>query len=227
MKSDEVKNMTLMDKIHKEIKPYMAKNGFLRKGRIYYRISHDISYCIGFDNPGHNVHAYFFLMPLYIRSEFQYLTYGERLNILFHKEIPVLDKTATDGQIIDWVNSITNLISAYVLPFFQNISTPEKLLSFLSNDWEIIKKHIHCPPLDRLKLKMFTLLYLHRKVDAMGAIEEYREELKKCDYLVDRLIVKYNEEANMLESLASKSDKELDSFFAESIDFTRRINFSK
>ena len=35
------------------------------------------------------------------------------------------------------------------------------------------------------------------------------------------------EEANMLESLASKSDKELDSFFAESIDFTRRINFSK
>jgi hypothetical protein len=215
-----------MEKIHKKLRPYMRGKGLMRKGRVYFKIIGDIAYCIGFEFPGHNVHAYFFIVPMYMRYDSMHITYGERINTLFHEKMPVLKKTGTDDEIGTWIETVTGILDTHVLPFFDRIDTPEKLLNFLFDNWEQRKKYIFCPPLETIRLQMYTLLYLHRTHEAKEAIESFRAELGQSTYLMDWIIKKCHEEANQLEGMLTMSDEEVDAFFAESIEFTKVMCFS-
>ncbi len=217
--------MTLMEKIHKRLRPYAKDRGFLRKGRTYYTITEDTAYCVGFEDHGHEVCVQYYLMPLYMRSEYHCLTYGERLNVLFRERIPLLQKSATEEEIDAWVAIVTGIIDSFVLPFFRQVDSPEKLLEFLNRDWEEQKKYLFCPPERRLLLKIYTLLYLHRKTEARENIVAYREELGRCGYLTDRMIRSCHKEADDLESMLARTDGELDGLFAESMAFTKEMCF--
>lgn len=219
--------MTLMERIHKQLGPYMKEKGFLRKGRYYYQIIGDIAYCIGFDNSPGSVYAYFFVMPLFIRSDFIYITYGERLNVLFRDRMPALDKTSGDGEISAWAETVTALLDDYVFPFFRQMDSPERLLSLLARDRNRRNAYIFCPLLDAIRLKMYTLLYLHRKAEARAAIEEYRAELGRVTYLTDRMIKHCHEEANALMDMLAAEDGEIDAWFEETVRFTKENCFSR
>lgn len=219
--------MTLTERIHKQLGPYMKGKGFLRKGRYYYQIMGDIAYCIGFDNSPGSVYAYFFVMPLFIRSDFIYITYGERLNVLFRERMPALDKISGDGEIRAWAETVTGLLDDYVLPFFRQTDSPERLLSFLARDRDRRKAYIFCPPLDTIRLRMYTLLYLRRKAEARAAIEEYRAELGRVTYLTDRMIKHCHEEANALMDMLAAEDGEIDAWFEETVRFTKENCFSR
>lgn len=217
--------MTLMDKIHKRLRPYAKERGLLRKGRTYYTITEDTAYCVGFENHTHDVYVHFYLMPLYMREENHILTYGERLNTLFRKKMPSLEKTASEEEIDTWVAIVTGIIDSYVLPFFRQVGSPEKLLDFLARDWEVQKDYLFCPPHQRLRLKSYTLLYCHRRAEAREAIEAYRAELGQCCYFTERLSQILQEEADELESMLSWTDGELDAYFTEAVAFTKLACF--
>lgn len=217
--------MTLTEKIHKRLRPYAKSRGLLRKGRTYYTITEDTAYCVGFEDHGHEVCVQYYLMPLYMRSEYHCLTYGERLNVLFREGIPLLQKSATEEEIDAWVAIVTGIIDSFVLPFFRQVDSTEKLLEFLNRDWEEQKKYLFCPPERRLLLKIYTLLYLHRKTEARESIVAYREELDRCSYFTDRLRHSLCREADNLETMCGWTKEELDALFAESIAFTRENCF--
>ena len=216
--------MTLTDKIHKRLKPYAKERGLLRKGRTYYTITEDTAYCVSIENHTHDIYVHFYLMPLYMREENHILTYGERLNVLFFEEIPTLQKTATEEEIDTWAGIVTGIIDRCVLPFFRQVSSPEKLLDFLALSWEVQNNYLRCPPVHRLRLKTYTQLYLHRQ-EAWAAVAELREELDKCGYLTDRLLQSLRTEADCLEAMCTWPHEELDSFFAESVAFTKENCF--
>lgn len=217
--------MTLMEKIHRRLRPYAKERGLQRKGRSYYTITEDTAYCVSFENHTHDVYAHFYLMPLYMREENHILTYGERLNTLFRKKMPSLEKTASEEEIDAWVAIVTGIIDSYVLPFFRQVGSPEKLLNFLALSWDVQKSYFSCPPHQRLRLKSYTLLYLRRRTEARGAIEAYRAELGQCGFLMDRIIKSCHEEVDELESMLRWTDEKLDAFFTEAAAFTKSACF--
>lgn len=217
--------MTLTDKIHKRLRPYAKERGLLRKGRTCYTITEDTAYCVSIENHSHDVYVHFYLMPLYMREENHILTYGNRLNELFFEKIPMLQKTATEEEIDAWAGIVTGIIDSHVLPFFRQVGSPEKLLDFLALPWDAQKGCLFCPPHHRLRLKTYTLLYLRRQEEARAAVAELREELDKCGYLTDQLLQSLRTESDRLEAMCSWPHEELDSFFAESIAFTKENCF--
>ena len=217
--------MTLTEKIHKRLRPYAKSRDFLRKKRTYYTIAGDTAYCISFENHTHDVYVHFYLLPLYMRREYHTLDYGERLNVLFREKLPVLQNSASEEEMDAWIDNLTGILDSYVLPFFRQVDSPEKLLDFLAGDWEDQKKYICCPPERRLLLKIYALLYLHRKEEAREAIAAYREELDRCSYFTDRLRHSLCREADNLETMCGWTKEELDALFAESIAFTRENCF--
>lgn len=219
--------MTLMYKVHKKLKPIMKQMGLLQKGRYYYRINNGIVYSIGFDNPGFDVLAYFFLFPLYIPDNTVSISYGKRLNMQFHDKMPSLVKTATTEEISAWVETVADILDTYVLPFFQQVDSPQKLLDFLAQDLESRKEYFRCPPLNTIKLKMYTLLYLHRKAEAFEAIKEYRAELMQHSNIREHFLKSCQEEADRLEGMITMRDEELDKYFSETIDLMREKHFPK
>ena len=155
--------MTLTDKIHKRLRPYAKERGLLRKGRTYYTITEDTAYCFSIENHTFDIYVHFYLIPLYMREENHILTYGNLLNSLFFEKIPTLQKTAAEEEIDAWVAIVTGIVDSYVLPFFRQVGSPEKLLDFLALSWEEQKDYLFCPPEHRLRLKAYTLLYRHRQ----------------------------------------------------------------
>ena len=217
--------MTLTDKIHKRLRPYAKERGLLRKGRTYYTITEDTAYCFSIENHTFDIYVHFYLIPLYMREENHILTYGNLLNSLFFKKIPTLQKTAAEEEIDAWAAIVTGIVDSYVLPFFRQVDSPEKLLDFLALSWEAQKDYLFCPPEHRLRLKTYTLLYLHRQEEAREAVTVLREELDRVSNFRDRMRKILYTEAYNLEAMCGWTQAQLDAFFAESIAFTKEKCF--
>lgn len=217
--------MNLTDKIHKRLRPYAKERGLLRKGRTYYIITEDTAYCFSIENHSFDVYVHFYLIPLYMREENHMLTYGNQLNSLFFEKIPTLQKTASEEEIDAWVAIVTGIVDSYVLPFFRQVGSPEKLLDFLALSWEAQKGYLFCPPVHRLRLKVYTLLYLHKQEEAREAVAALREELDGVSNFTDRMRKILRSEADNLEAMCGWTQAQLDAFFAESIAFTKEKCF--
>ena len=77
----------------------------------------------------------------------------------------------------------------------------------------------------RLRLKSYTLLYLHRQEEAREAAAALREELARDSSFTDRLRRNLCREADDLDAMCSWTAGELDAFFAESAAFTKEKCF--
>lgn len=217
--------MNLTDKIHKRLRPYAKTRGLLRKGRTYYTITEDTAYCFSIENHSFNVYVHFYLIPLYMREEDHILTYGNLLNSLFFEKIPTLQKTASEEEIDAWAAIVTGIVDSYVLPFFRQVGSPEKLLDFLALSWEAQKGYLFCPPFHRQRLKTYTLLYRHRQKEAWEAVAALREELDGVSNFTDRMRKILRSETDNLEAMCGWTQAQLDAFFAESIAFTKEKCF--
>ena len=120
---------------------------------------------------------------------------------------------------------VTGIVDSYVLPFFRQVGSPEKLLDFLALSWEAQKDYLFCPPDHRLRLKTYTLLYRHRQEEAREAVAALREELDQVSYFTDRMRQILCTEADNLEAMCGWTHRQLDAFFAESIAFTKEKCF--
>ena len=217
--------MNLTDKIHKRLRPYAKTRGLLRKGRTYYTITEDTAYYVSIENHSFDVYVHFYLIPLYMREENHILTYGNQLNSLFFEKIPTLQKTASEEEIDAWAAIVKGIVDSYVLPFFRQVDSPEKLLDFLALSWEAQKDCLFCPPFHRQRLKTYTLLYRHRQDEAREAVAALREELGRVINFRDRMRKILYTEADNLEAMCGWTQAQLDAFFAESIAFTKEKCF--
>ena len=52
--------MSILQKITKQIYPYMNEQGYTFSKKCFYKIHNDIAYCLEFDMPGGLVYATFF-----------------------------------------------------------------------------------------------------------------------------------------------------------------------
>lgn len=218
--------MSVISKVIKTMQPYMRANGYRKKGNCFYRITDEFALCVDFECPSGLLYSHYFIIPLYIQTEYRYLTYGNRMDAIDPFDLPSINETATDKDIAEWTDVCISLLEDTVFPFFNRVSTPKSLLSLLvDEESDEINKYFFCSPIDRLWLKVFTTLYCNDVSKAMELITKYKEELAKCTFLAPSVIFNRLLTISQIEGLMNNSVANMDSYFSEVIENTRKCFF--
>jgi hypothetical protein len=215
--------MAISREINKRIAPFMKSRGFTRSGQTrYYYIANNIAFCVTFETPTGLTYVTAHIMPLYIPCEYRYLSYGNRLDDIGDIKLPLLNKDCDEDTIDAWCKLLCHSIDQYIIPFFQEIETADKLLAFSDNYRFSPDSYIRCSKLDILRLRMFTFLYVGDLVNTASVITYYREALAGTRYLADHVIQMYNDEISTVESIM-RTQESRDEFFSQVENNTRKI----
>ena len=214
--------MDFFREVSKRITPFMKEKGFVLSRRNYYYIANSIAFCIAFDIPSGQMYVTAYVMPLYIPCDCTYYTYGNRLNAIHDVNLPTLSRESSETTIDEWCKLLCYGIDRYIVPFFTKVESANKLLEFVDKFIYYPNSYIACHELYIWRLKMFTLLHAHDFINIKHAITRYREELNSISFLSNKVLQKYKEEIDKVESLIQT--KELVKEFCASVEIdTRKI----
>ena len=154
-----------MSKMHDLLKPYkniLQNDGYSFKNSLFYKIENDIAFCFSFSNIS-LIYCDYYFIPLYIPTPHRYLTYGNRLEILTGRAVrPCYPGNNFD----DWMRSVNKVIDNEIIPFFDKISSPDKLLKLIYREDPAYDRFIAYSLCDKGILCIYTNLYLGRYRDA-------------------------------------------------------------
>lgn len=210
--------------VKKRIGPYMKAKGFRLRGRRYYYIKNDIAYCISFEQPTGWMYTWAHVNPLYVPHDFIFLSYGNRLNNMADIRLPTLGKGLDSTEIDDWCELFIRSMDEHILPFFQQIDTPKKLIAYIDTpDRERRTGRMCCPPLWGDKLRMYTYLYSRDFSMADAAATVYKQTAGESSYLIASLREKLQKEADEFKLLIAQGDEAVDAFCKQTIADTKKL----
>jgi len=143
-------------------KEYSERNGFILFQRTFLiRNRNDLLQMICFDFPPSGMQSHIAIQPLYIPGSDLYFTFGNKLNKFSTNEVGLWGKDKT--TIEDDIFRISELLNSNVIPWFNEISTPQSLVDFIEHgDTHIIR----CDPYFIAVYLSFSYLYLKKYDDA-------------------------------------------------------------
>jgi len=158
--------------VSKKLWEYLSNDGYSRSGRIIYKIKNDLCFCILIEMPTGIVDVEFFILPLYIPTEYIYLSYGNRLGYA-ERSAPTLRKTASEEEISAWSSETYQCLKTCILPFFDKIDSPKKLARFVGRPRIIPHKYMSCSRAHRNYLALCTNAYLGRQISSFLSLIRY------------------------------------------------------
>lgn len=177
--------MNIFREVSKRITPYMKSKGFLLSGKSYYLVKNDIAFCIGFDTPSGLLYVTAYVMPLYVPCQMKYYTYGNRLNMIRDIQLPLLRKDDNSVAIDKWCSLLCEQISKKVLPYFEQVSTPESFMEFVKQSPQYSDAMFRCPEVYIARLQMYTCLYNSQFKEIDYVIGWYQQLLEESSFLTD------------------------------------------
>lgn len=213
--------MSVYQESKKYIKKFLSDRGFSNTKQTFYRIENDIAYCITFE-VGSLIYVVVHIVPLYIPSKRIYLTYGQRLNNITSSGVKAILTTEKGANKTEWLDSFCRCIDDIVLPFFKNISSPEKLIGCLEREKHHIN-FIRCPNIDLERLKMFTYLYLDDRFKLHLSLESYKSSLEECTFLTESCRQGYLNDVSFVRLLQEKGESSIKEFKADTVKSTTQL----
>ena len=213
--------MSLCRKVTKRLKPYMRTKGFSLVRRTFFCIRNDIVFCIGFENPSGVLYAWEYIMPLYIPSEYEYLSYGDRMNRF---DLPFLHRDDAPEMIDQWCTQLCQLLEKTIFPYFEQINSPQNLLQFIApekaDDYRVF---LFCPELHMEKLRMYTHAYLQNEHEYAEARMRFDQEIQNAYFMTDAGKTRYLTEMQALPVPSNGDWSQVESFLKESIGMTKKL----
>ena len=206
--------MNLTQEIIKQVSDLMRQNGFKRRKKVFLKKGNDIIYNVEFDAPSGILYTTFYIMPLYIPAEDRYCCYGNRLNTY---SLPLLKRDSSAVEISNWLTSFTRVMEVTVFPFFEEINSPDTLVSWIENNPSTIREYFFCSPFLLNRLLMYSYLYLCDIIKLRNIIPDCVSTLNQCSYLLDGVKNSYLSEINTVSKLVNSSDNMLQGYMAEII----------
>ena len=111
--------MTFCERIRKNAQSFMKANGFAFKKGVFYRIENDMPFCMNLEMPTGTVYSNCFVLPLYVPTEFCYMTYGTRLTV------GAAERDGGAGNAAGLAGEWMSILSNDIFPCFQTISSPD------------------------------------------------------------------------------------------------------
>jgi hypothetical protein len=114
-------------------------------------------------------------------------------------------------------------VETVIVPFFEEISTPEKLVAYTERLSGTADERFFCPEVWLWRLKMLTYLYLRDFSGARAAAKHYRKQLVNAGFLADAIRGHYLEEIDAVTALVEGDGSDLENHFLEIMNQTRKI----
>lgn len=215
--------MRIEKEVIKRIKPYMKSKCFQLSGRNYFRITNDIAFCISLDAPGGILYVTAYIIPLYIPCDSKYYTYGNRLNACKDAGLPPLQRGVSMEELDSWCDSLIQCISDKILPFFDSINDPYRLVAYVEKKEYLSARTFHCPEVFAERLRAYTFFYLCDFSQADIALKLYRRRLEDSVFLTESVRKKYLDEVILIESLLQCGKDEVLKFCYQTIESSLKI----
>lgn len=193
----------------------MQEKGFSRSARNFYYIVGDIAHGVAFDSSGSGLYATAYILPLYMPWDGIAYTYGDRLNELRGLHLPVLTKKE-DAE--DWCAAFCRGVEKKILPIFEKINAPEKLLKQLEKGFTFF----HCPPVFLEQIKAYTCFCLGKQ-EAAAAIQSYEKSLKESSFLTVRVRQELLDKAENLADLLGETEETRRAFLEKTMAQSKNI----
>ena len=216
--------MKIMSTIYKYMKPFFKDRGYLYAHGSFYKIRNNIAYCIYFGRPSDIVYVRLYILPLYMQMEEHHITYGNRICSMYHGKLPQINGNLSEENIVTWCNILEEILCNDVFVFFEQISSPEKLLVYMDANPDLICRYLFCGDYYRKLICVYTCLYLHKYDRLTIEIEQCREALARHPFLAMIKKRKY-EEIAQLEQIAKCSNDSVDKFFQQVINTSMLVCF--
>lgn len=209
--------MTVVKSVIKKMHPYMKENGFSIHQNCFYRINNDLAYCVEFEKPTGLIYVHYYIIPLYVPTEYRYYTYGVQQKD--YLAITNINKSVFEA----WTNQLKQRLERSIFPVFQKMQTPNNFVKVVnrglfSDFWRI-------PEIDIYRLRLFTAFYMKEKSAIPKLYDKYEKIVEKTGYLTDEVKKKRMEEVEKIKNSISIGDEENEALIREIVETTKRNCF--
>ena len=154
-----------MSKLHdylKKYKDFFYDYGYSFNKSYFCRLKNDIAFCFEFSYNS-LIYCNYYFVPLYIPSLYRYFTYGNRIEKLTNFSVKPLNP---NNSFDSWMSDIINVAVNEIIPFFETVSSAEKLVSLINFTDSPFDQFIACSSYEKMILHLYTSLYLGNIDDA-------------------------------------------------------------
>lgn len=209
------------NKAASKISKFMRSKGFSRKGSLFYRIQNDIAFCVLFECTPSCVNCLYCIMPLFIPMDYVGIEFGGRMNCSAFCYVPSAEREVSSDELNHWTSRIFSAIEEELLPFYEEISSPEKLLSYVRRHYHRMMGYFNCREEIHLqKLEMYLCFYLSDREGFIRVAERYRKGIMNSPNTVHSLLQRRLNEVNKLEQIVMNDPVEIDAYCRDAIAFT-------
>ncbi len=232
--------------------PFFKEHGYKKKGNTFFKIENDIAFCILFQRPTSFVYVHYYILPLYIPTDYHYLTYGDRLESHSVYPVPSYDISEEDNDSLsimrrikdslpgvmwnepkkmdftEWMEQVQKCLAEDIFPFFESVNSPEKLLRFLREDVREKQKYMPClgDEYQNSRLAAFTCAHMSDSKSAAEYVARAQKHLiNSSDGIVGYVTKLWLDELSVLMQKIEASQETREAFFRETIAHTLDVCF--
>ena len=160
-------------------------------------------------------------MPLYILSDYQYLSYGERMHRF---DLPFLNREDAPEMIDQWCAQLCQLLEETIFPYFEQIDSPQKLLQFIAPEKaDEYRVFLFCPEIWMEKLRMYTYAYLQNEHEYAEARMRFEQQIQNAHFLTEDGKARNRTELQVLPVPSNSDWTQVESFLRDSIGTTKKL----
>ena len=211
--------MTFCKIIQKNMQKFMKANGFISTKGVFYRIENDMAFCVNLEMPTGTVYSNCFVLPLYVPTEFCYMTYGTRLTI------GTAERDGDAENAAELADKLMSILSNDIFPRFQTIISPEAFFVLVSHRELFAPHECRIPDVFVQRLRLATAFYEKRYSEVSEICSEYTKVLADAPYLTSGCKKIYLDEIRLFQNALALSDPEKENRMAEIIRKTGRACF--
>ena len=216
--------MKMMPKIYKQMMPFFRTHGFVKQRNYFYKIENEIAFCVLFERPSDLVYVTCYIIPMYLPAEMHYISFGNRLRDMRRTLLPQLTGNNTEQELIDWCGVVQRILATDIFLFYKNISTPERLLTYLKENGDAKYNFFNCGNRKVLRLQVFTSLYLH-KYDEFERLAVLYVDAVRSSTLIPSLKEQCANEMMDLREKIGRGEAYMDEYFRQVCSHTREVCF--
>ena len=211
--------MTFCERIRKNAQSFMRANGFAFKKGIFCRIENDMAFCVNLEMPTGTVYSNCFVLPLYVPTEFCYMTYGTRLTV------GAAERDGDAGNAAELAGEWMSILSNDIFPCFQTITSPDAFFTQVSHRALFAPHECRISDVFVQRLRLATAFYEKRNSEIPEICGEYMKVLADAPYLTSGCKKIYLDEVRLFQNAMAMNDPEKETLMAEIIRKTGRACF--